>query len=151
MPHSGFGATLNPDPLRKFDPPPKFFFFRHSKFFLLNNLLGFPLMSIYGSGHGPSVVVYHALRNFFQIEQIISLLLIFVLDVLKLWSSLATSKSHDTATCNILPYYLSSTEKHTLNGCHTRQIILVVFFVEQIFLISRQIDIKLLFKGRGSF
>ena len=39
MSHSGFGATL--DPLRKFDPPPKFFF-RHCKFFLLIDLLGFP-------------------------------------------------------------------------------------------------------------
>ena len=43
MPHSDFGATLNPDHLRKFDPPPKFFFFKHSKVFLLNDLLGFPL------------------------------------------------------------------------------------------------------------
>ena len=25
MPHSGFGATLDPDPLKKFDPPTKFF------------------------------------------------------------------------------------------------------------------------------
>ena len=24
MPHSGFGATLNPDPLKRFDPPPNF-------------------------------------------------------------------------------------------------------------------------------
>ena len=31
MPHSGFGATLNPDPLKKNFPPPKFFF-SHSKF-----------------------------------------------------------------------------------------------------------------------
>ena len=26
MPHSGSGAILNPDPLKKFDPAPKFFF-----------------------------------------------------------------------------------------------------------------------------
>ena len=26
-------------------------------------------MSIYGSGHGPSAVVYHALRNFFLLAQ----------------------------------------------------------------------------------
>ena len=64
MPHSGFGATLNPDQLQKFDPPPPSFF-RHSNFFLLNDLLGSPLMNIYGSDHGPSAVVYHALRNFF--------------------------------------------------------------------------------------
>ena len=37
IPHSGFGATLNPVPLKKFDPPPKFYF-RHAKFFLLNDL-----------------------------------------------------------------------------------------------------------------
>ena len=48
MPHSGFGATLNPDPSKK----------------LLNCLLGSPLMNIYGSSQGPSAVVYHALRNF---------------------------------------------------------------------------------------
>ena len=42
MSHSGFGATLDPDPLKKFDPPTKFFFI-HSKFFLLDYLLVFSL------------------------------------------------------------------------------------------------------------
>ena len=65
MPHSGFGATLNPDPLRKFDPHPSFFL-QTLQIFLLNNLLGFPLMSIYGPGHGPSAVKYRALRNFLK-------------------------------------------------------------------------------------
>ena len=35
MPHSGFGATLNPDPLRKFDPPSKFFSSDTPNFFYL--------------------------------------------------------------------------------------------------------------------
>ena len=37
MPHSGFCATLNPDPLKKFTPQP--IFFRHSTFFLLRGTL----------------------------------------------------------------------------------------------------------------
>ena len=48
MPHSGFGATLKPDPLRKFDPTQDFFL-QTLQFFLLNV---------------PSAVVYNALRNF---------------------------------------------------------------------------------------
>ena len=32
MPHTGFGGTLNPDPFKKFDPPPNFF--RHSTTFM---------------------------------------------------------------------------------------------------------------------
>ena len=46
MPHSGSGAILNPDPLKKFDPAPKFLF-QTLKIFLLNDLLGYPL-NIYG-------------------------------------------------------------------------------------------------------
>ena len=41
MPHSGFSATLDPDPLKRFDPSK--FFFQTLKIFLLNDLLGFPL------------------------------------------------------------------------------------------------------------
>ena len=43
MPHSGFGATLNPDQLQKFDPPPPSFF-RHSNFFQLDDHLGSSLI-----------------------------------------------------------------------------------------------------------
>ena len=62
MPHSGFGATLNPVPLKNL-PPTQVLYFRHAKFFLLNDLYP-PIMNICGSGYGPSAVVYHALRNF---------------------------------------------------------------------------------------
>ena len=48
MPLLGFGVTLNPEPIKNLTL--QGFYFKHSKFFL---------------GHGPSAVVYHALRNFF--------------------------------------------------------------------------------------
>ena len=66
--HSGFlcrflfGEIWN-EILAKYYEEPNFFF-RHSNCVLLNDLLGSPLMNIYGSDHGPSAVVYHALRNF---------------------------------------------------------------------------------------
>ena len=57
MPLSGFGVTLNPEPIKKLTLH-QGFYFKHSKFFL---------------GHGPSAVVYHALRNFCMWVQNLSL------------------------------------------------------------------------------
>ena len=60
MPHSGFGCHTQPGYVSR-----HLNFFRHSKFFLLYDLLGSPLDEHLWSGHGPSAVVYHPLRNFF--------------------------------------------------------------------------------------
>ena len=65
MPHS----TPTPQKIL----PPTQVFFRNSNFFLQNCRLGSPLMNIYGSSHGPSAVVYHALRNFCMWVQNLSL------------------------------------------------------------------------------
>ena len=64
MPHSGFGATLNPNPFQKISPAQVFF--QTLQFFSTKGSFGIPLMNIYGSSHGPSAVVYRALRNFFK-------------------------------------------------------------------------------------
>ena len=47
LPHSGFGATLNPINVKKIDPSPMLYS-RHANFFLLPDLYP-PLMNIYGS------------------------------------------------------------------------------------------------------